>query len=658
MFSINPVVPLVTCALALCQFQDPTLILFTVLMSSVANGELFPNAAAYSLSMVTLVKDALSDQGPPTVVFVLFLGVALHALCHVLGWRTWAQSVPQPVIQGVTLGVAARTLFIIFFPHVPLSITTDWLLPLLPVPKSVPGADGMLLLRFVGTTAVICAGGLLLLPRRFRTAMPIFVFASALGYWMYSTGETPAFGAPVTFHAPPLRMEALPPAIIPGIASFIFTARILPAKETPYPFLGLLFLLFAMFAAISPLPVTTSVAHASMVAAGLAGLDLEFIRIARRVGWTETLVFGLTTVAAAAVGPSLGVLVGVIIALVVAGIRHAGASGSIHVLTEKGPIVLSLSGPLTFVAPSRLSALLKQSKHLPWDKGIVFDMRQLTFIDSTGAELVLRSLAYLHDQRGIPVAIKGLGSRCRSLLQELDSDGALQEILAVDDHGVAKILGDNAGIEGVDWLTYGASRFQREGNRRLSPIFEALASSQHPHTLFITCADSRIKPGLITSSGPGDIFLVRNVGNLVPPHGQDQLPAEGAAIEFAVGVLGVKDIVVCGHSTCGAMKALCNSSFFDAENCKKFPNLTQWLGSATKLKNSLTKETTITEAAKINAVQQLDNLQTYPIVQAKLKSKEIRLHAWYYDIGMSSMERYDEGASTFVPVGATPFPRR
>src|SRR4051794_25721253 len=107
----------------------------------------------------------------------------------------------------------------------------------------------------------------------------------------------------------------------------------------------------------------------------------------------------------------------------------------------------------------------------------------------------------------------------------------------------------------MDKLIRGIARFQAEVYKRNKSLFEQLASGQKPHTLFITCSDSRIQPDVITGTQPGEMFALRNIGNILPPHGQGEAEAE-AVIEYAVVALGVRDIVVCGHSNCGAMKAL------------------------------------------------------------------------------------------------------
>src|SRR5580693_8859613 len=123
-------------------------------------------------------------------------------------------------------------------------------------------------------------------------------------------------------------------------------------------------------------------------------------------------------------------------------------------------------------------------------------------------------------------------------------------------------------------LIQGIHRFQQEDFLPLQRLFEQLAKGQNPETLFITCSDSRIDPNLLTRSKPGDLFILRNAGNIVPPHGAG-IGGEAATIEFAVAALGVKDIIICGHSHCGAMQGLLNP-----EQVANLPAVSSWLTHA------------------------------------------------------------------------------
>lgn len=132
-------------------------------------------------------------------------------------------------------------------------------------------------------------------------------------------------------------------------------------------------------------------------------------------------------------------------------------------------------------------------------------------------------------------------------------------------------------------LIDGIHRFQREGFLPLQQLFVRLSKGQHPATLFITCSDARIDPTLLTNSQPGDLFILRNAGNIIPPHGAGKGSGEAATIEFAVAELGVKDIIVCGHSHCGAMRGL-----LKPETLQFLPDFTSWLAHAEMTRRIIT----------------------------------------------------------------------
>ena len=186
-------------------------------------------------------------------------------------------------------------------------------------------------------------------------------------------------------------------------------------------------------------------------------------------------------------------------------------------------------------------------------------------------------------------------------------------------------------------------------------LFHRLSrEGQNPHTLFITCCDSRILAELITQSQPGDLFVVKNIGNIVPPASlTGSTNSTAAAIEFAVETLGVSDLVVCGHSMCGAMSCLLQ------EHTTAFmPHLDGWLSLANPVKQLInrdykhlkTEEERITAAAEENVLFALENLHTYPSVTKKIAEGTLRLHGWFFKIATAEMYAYDLVSQQFLPM--------
>jgi carbonic anhydrase len=212
-------------------------------------------------------------------------------------------------------------------------------------------------------------------------------------------------------------------------------------------------------------------------------------------------------------------------------------------------------------------------------------------------------------------------------------------------------------------LIEGVHRFRKEEFGRYSALFRKLSrEGQNPHTLFITCADSRVLAELVTQSKPGDLFVVKNIGNIVPPSAvQGSTNSTAAAIEFAVDVLRVNDIVVCGHSQCGAMAALLDGNTQQTS----MPHLARWLQLAAPVREILTRDYTaltqredrLTAAAEENVLFALENLHSYPCVQDRLADGTLRLHGWFFKIATAELYAYDPESRQFQIITDTSRPQ-
>lgn len=193
-------------------------------------------------------------------------------------------------------------------------------------------------------------------------------------------------------------------------------------------------------------------------------------------------------------------------------------------------------------------------------------------------------------------------------------------------------------------LTEGVARFQRDVYPAKAELFAHLAASHRPTTLFISCSDARVVPELITSSEPGELFVIRTAGNLVPAYspGPDGV---AASIEYAVAVLGVKDIVVCGHSACGAMTALA-----EHHDLSTAPAISDWLRHAdASVARTPAAAQDVAALVRGNVRAQLANLTTHPSVARALAAKTITLHGWVYDIPTGTVEELDTTSRPATP---------
>jgi carbonic anhydrase len=201
-------------------------------------------------------------------------------------------------------------------------------------------------------------------------------------------------------------------------------------------------------------------------------------------------------------------------------------------------------------------------------------------------------------------------------------------------------------------LIEGHKKFRNEVFPKRKDEFRLLSESQAPEWLFITCADSRIVPDLILGTGPGDLFISRSVGNVVPVSMND-VDGVTATIEYAVDVLKVKHVILCGHSDCGALKAAVNR-----HGLEKLPKANRWLQhveAAFSHRQPLNEEdgphAELYALIRGNVVAQLLNLKAQPSVNCAMREGRLEVHGWYYDILNGRIEQYDEDARKFVKLG-------
>ncbi|MFO0748519.1 MAG: carbonic anhydrase [Myxococcota bacterium] len=206
-------------------------------------------------------------------------------------------------------------------------------------------------------------------------------------------------------------------------------------------------------------------------------------------------------------------------------------------------------------------------------------------------------------------------------------------------------------------LLRGIADFRSRVRPAYRDMFAQLALGQRPDCLFIACADSRVVPNMVASTDPGDLFVMRNVGNLVPPLGPDGVSlgdeSEWAAIEFAVETLAVSEIVVCGHSNCGAIHAL-----HGGRERVVAPHLRSWLRHAEPALSrhadedergrTLAGVSAVDRISQLNVLVQIDHIRTYDIVRERVEAGLLRLHAWWFDVANADVYAFEDARDRFV----------
>jgi carbonic anhydrase len=203
----------------------------------------------------------------------------------------------------------------------------------------------------------------------------------------------------------------------------------------------------------------------------------------------------------------------------------------------------------------------------------------------------------------------------------------------------------------MDRILDGVRQFRKQVFPDREDLFRQLAGGQNPQALFITCADSRVVPDLITQSQPGDLFICRNAGNMIPAYGEAH-GGVSATIEYAVVALNVEHIIVCGHTDCGAMKGILRP-----ELVAEMPSVARWLAhgdlARVMMKENyppMSERETLDVLTRENIVAQIEHLHTFPCVAARLARGKLHLHAWIYDIETGNVQAWDAQKGSWVPI--------
>lgn len=203
-------------------------------------------------------------------------------------------------------------------------------------------------------------------------------------------------------------------------------------------------------------------------------------------------------------------------------------------------------------------------------------------------------------------------------------------------------------------ITQGVARFQSEVFPAQREMFERLRLGQEPLAMFITCADSRVNPNLVTQTDPGEIFIERNPGNMVPPY-VEFVGGVTAGVEYAMLVLKVPVIVICGHTDCGVMKALLHP-----EQVEGMPGVRHWMShgfaarsQALRKFGDAPEEVQLRQITELNVLAQIEHLKTHPSVRSRMLRGEIEIRGWLYDIGDGSISQFNAATARFERMGAT-----
>jgi carbonic anhydrase len=383
-----------------------------------------------------------------------------------------------------------------------------------------------------------------------------------------------------------------------------------------------------------------------LLAVALRMLNPAPLRSLYRTSRADAAVYAVTFVLMVALDLIRGVQWGLGAAFVVAAVWSTRYRAKLHESEGSGVHRMALEGSVTFLSAMRFESLRTAAARLPSGDTVILDLTGVVYVDASGAEYLnelVKSLA----QRQLEVWILGMNPDIRQRVLSIDHDRSLAHRIVDSEADISVHLGE-AGKSDRGRLSHGVAAYRSVQLPRLGTLFRSLASGQQPHTLFITCSDSRVVPTLITGADPGELFILRNVGNMIPPYSTHGTPAI-AGLEYGIGVLRVRDIVVCGHSGCGAIAALRRPETVP----KHLLNLRLLLEepSARRLCDGLAPELSDDELGRMNTLLQLENLRSHPLVREAEQTGATQLRAWFFDISTGEIESHDSSHG-WQPIGA------
>ena len=414
---------------------------------------------------------------------------------------------------------------------------------------------------------------------------------------------------------------------------------------------GVWILLFVAFFAHVVELIPMAALAALLVFIGVQMVSLAHLRNLRRHHEASVYLVTLTGVV------FLGLLEGVFIGFALAMIMALRRLTKLTVVTEERAdrVHVTVHGSLTFLGVPRLAHVLRT---VPESAKVDLDLH-VDFMDHAAFEAI-HAWRVDHERTGGSVDIDEVHEKwyTRSSTNSAPVAKTIPKGRWWAPWDMRRESGADLAPNPLGLLTAGAREYHAGTADRMRSVMSRLSHGQSPTALFITCADSRVVPNLITASGPGDLFTLRNVGNLVPPYGSSDRSV-GAAVEYAVNVLRVPSIVVCGHSHCAAMQALSEKTHEGPDEAET-THIRRWLangrgslrraGADHGALSGLPAPEALRRLAQANVVEQLGNLMGYPVVRERVESGELTLSGMYYDLETARVHLLDAGTGEFSPV--------
>ncbi len=380
-----------------------------------------------------------------------------------------------------------------------------------------------------------------------------------------------------------------------------------------------------------------------LLSAGLSMINVrEFVHF-WKTDRGEALVYSITFIAIIVTDLVEGVQAGIAIAFLIVALKMLKTRTNIRLWSNQSVMRVGLTGGMTFWSFDRLHQLQEYVLEHTTLKVAIIDFSDIRGLDSSGASHLITT-AQIIATNGIKIIFHNMSLEQRDTIHANNgSDDYLW--FETNREGEIKQLLESWGIENSaqEILKHGMQRYLVDFAKERKQLTEVMAEDVNPeHTLFITCSDSRLNPNSFASSGVGEVFIVRNMGNVVPPYAENSDYSEAVALEYALNNLKIRHVVICAHTECSTIKtALKDQAAITPQLAKWFAIIQNGFSASHIPKNML-------ECIRDNALHQVENLKTYPQVQELLKIQQLKISVWVYDFHSADLLQYDDKVGELV----------
>lgn len=366
-----------------------------------------------------------------------------------------------------------------------------------------------------------------------------------------------------------------------------------------------------------------------LLSAGISMINWkEFVHY-WRTDRSEALIYLITFIAIIATDLVEGVQAGISVAFLLVAIRMLKTRANIRLWTNQVVMRVGLTGGMTFWSFGRLNKLEEYVLEHTGLRFVVFEFNEVSGLDSSGAGHLITT-AQTIASGGIKIIFHGLSQEQENIINANTQGEPVWSYTHTESE--IKVILEASGVQhsAKDVLRHGMQKYLVDFAKERKQLISTLAQGQNPHTLLITCSDSRLNPNSFLSSGLGELFIVRNVGNVVPVYESNSQHSEVAAIEFALGSLEIRNIVICAHTDCGAIKSVLGGG------CNDDSGLSNWL-KRIRIGYGENLPDNVSDGVRFNLLNQINNLKTYPVVNKLLAEANLGISAWVYDVSTADM---------------------